>query len=381
MIISNNNQKYTRLKKKYTKFETQNMTPNIMIKWKKADKINIVDTENKKYIDFTSGIFTSSIGYNNDYLKKAVKQAVDKGFNHTYHYYNNYRELYVSKLIKFVNSQKLKKCFLVSSGTEATETAIKVARIYGGSINKNKIGIITIKGNWHGRTMGSQMLAGNNQASKWIGFFDKNIHQVDFPYPWVKNFKKNNFFDESIKKAFKRNFNFKKNILMIMLEKFKGWGAIFYPKNYVKNIEKFCKKNNIILCFDEMQSGFARTGKKFGFEHYNVKPDMICCGKGMGSGFPLSGVIASKKIFSNKKIFGLSSTHSANPISCAAGIATIDIINKKKLVSNSMRQGKILHKNLSKIVLRYNKILNTNLGQGLIASLFLKIIKTIQENT
>ena len=71
----------------------------------------------------------------------------------------------------------------MSSGTEATETAIKVARIYGGSINKNKIGIITIKGNWHGRTMGSQMLAGNNQASKWIGFFDKNIHQVDFPIP------------------------------------------------------------------------------------------------------------------------------------------------------------------------------------------------------
>ena len=160
-----------------------------------------------------------------------------------------------------------------------------------------------------------------------------------------------------------------------MLETFQGWGAIFYPKNYVKNIEKFCKKNNIILCFDEMQSGFARTGKKFGFEHYNVKPDMICCGKGMGSGFPLSGVIASKKIFSNKKIFGLSSTHSANPISCAAGIATIDIINKKKLVSNSMRQGKILHKNLSKIVLRYNKILNTNLGQGLIASLIFKNYK------
>ena len=90
-----------------------------------------------------------------------------------------------------------------------------------------------------------------------------------------------------------------------MLETFQGWGAVFYPKNYVKNIEKFCKKNNIILCFDEMQSGFARTGKKFGFEHYNVKPDMICCGKGMGSGFPLSGVIASKKIFSNKKFLVL----------------------------------------------------------------------------
>ena len=82
-----------------------------MIKWKKADKINIVDTENKKYIDFTSGIFTSSIGYNNDYLKKAVKQAVDKGFNHTYHYYNNYRELYVSKLIKLLILRNLRNVF------------------------------------------------------------------------------------------------------------------------------------------------------------------------------------------------------------------------------------------------------------------------------
>ena len=103
-----------------------------------------------------------------------------------------------------------------------------------------------------------------------------------------------------------------------------------------------------------MQSGFARTGKKFGFEHYNVKPDMICCGKGMGSGFPLSGVIASKRFLVIKKSLVLA-VHSANPISYAAGIATIDIINKKKLVSNS-RDRKILHKNLSKIVLRYNKI-------------------------
>ena len=95
----------------------------------------------------------------------------------------------------------------------------------------------------------------------------------------------------------------------------------------------------------------------------------------MGSGFPLSGVIASKKIFNNKSIFGLSSTHSANPIACAAGIATIDIINKKKLVSNSMKQGKILHKNLSEIVLRFNKILNASLGHGLIASLIFKNYK------
>ncbi len=377
MIISNNNLKYLNLGKKYLKYETKNMTPNIRIKWKKANDYKIVDSENKKYIDFTSGVFASSIGYNNKHLKKLVKEAMDKGFNHSYHYYNEYREKYISKLIKFINSPKLKKCFLTSAGTEATETAIKLARIYGSSHNKNKLGIITIKGNWHGRTMGSQMLAGKNQASEWIGFFDKNIYQIDFPYPWTKNFKNKDFFQRSLKKRFKNSFNFKKKISMIMLETFQGWGAVFYPKNYVKEIENFCKKNNILLCFDEMQSGFARTGKKFGFEHYGVKPDMICCGKGMGSGFSLSGVIASNKVFNNQKISGLSSTHSSNPISCAAGIATIDIINKKRLVQNSMAQGKILHKNLEKIADKYKKIILGCLGNGLIASIIFKNYKNL----
>ena len=219
------------------------------------------------------------------------------------------------------------------------------------------------------------MLAGNNEASKWIGFFDKNIYQINFPYPWIEKTKDSSFFDNSLKKTFKKNFKFKNKISMIMLETFQGWGAVFYPKNYVKTIEQFCKKNKILLCFDEMQSGFSRTGKKFGFEHYGVKPDMICCGKGMGSGFSLSGVIASNQIFNNKNITGLSSTHSSNPISCAAGIATIDIIEKRKLTKNSMYQGKLLHKNLKKIS-NYNKeIILDCLGHGLIASIIFKNYK------
>ena len=375
MIISNNNKKYVRLERKHLQFETSNMTPNIKIKWKKAEGFYVIDQENKKYIDFTSGIFASSIGYNNQLLKKMVKQAIDKGFNHSYNFYNDYREKYISKLIKFINSPKLKKCFLTSAGTEATESAIKLSRIYGSSVNKEKIGIISIRGNWHGRTMGSQMLSGKNAASQWIGFFDKNMHQINFPYPWHKNSNDKSFFDHSLKKSFKKNFNFKKKITMIILETFQGWGAVFYPKDYVKQIEKFCLKNNILLCFDEMQSGFARTGKKFGFEHYNVNPDMICCGKGMGSGFSLSGIISSNKVFGNKNISGLSSTHSSNPISCAAGIATIDIINKKKLVDNSRIQGLRLHKNLKNIVAQHNQILLTSLGYGLIASLIFKNYK------
>ncbi len=358
--------------KKYLKYETANMSPNIKIKWKKANSYYIYNHKNKKFIDFTSGIFASCLGYKNKNLNNKIKKVLKDGFSHNYNFYNNYREKYISKLIEFINSKKLKKCFLTSAGTEATETALKLARIYGSSINKSKIGIISIKGNWHGRTMGSQMLSGKNNDSEWVGYYDKFMHQINFPYPWEKRSSEKNFFKDSLKKTFHKNFNFKKNISMIILETFQGWGAVFYPKVYVKEIEKFCKKNNIILCFDEMQSGFARTGKKFGFQHYNVNPDIICCGKGMGAGFSLSGVIGSTKLFDNKKIRGLSSTHSANPISCAAGLATIEEINRLKLVDNSRKQGIVLHKNLSSLKNKFSEIILDCLGSVLIGSIIFK---------
>ncbi len=364
--------KFMKLEKKYLQYETTNMSPNIKIKWKKASHYYIYDSKNKKFIDFTSGIFASSLGYKNKNLNNKIKKVLQNGFSHNYNFYNDYREKYISKLIKFINSKKLKKCFLTSAGTEATETALKLARIYGSTINKKKIGVISIKGNWHGRTMGSQMLSGKNEDSRWVGYYDKFMHQIEFPYPWIDGFEKKNFFINSLRKVYKKNYDFKTNISMIILETFQGWGAIFYPKVYVKEIEKFCKKNNIILCFDEMQSGFARTGKKFGFQHYDVNPDMICCGKGMGAGFSLSGVIGSNKIFQNKNIKGLSSTHSANPISCAAGLATIEEIEKLNLVKNSKSQGKLLHKSLASMKKKFNQIISDCLGKGLIASVIFK---------
>ena len=364
--------KLKEIEKKHLMYETNNMSPNLKIKWKKANSYYIYNHKNQKFIDFTSGIFASCLGYRNENLNNKIKKVLNNGFSHNYNFYNDYREKYISKLIKFINTKKLKKCFLTSAGTEATETALKLSRIYGSSISKNKIGVISIKGNWHGRTMGSQMLSGKNNDSKWVGYYDKFMYQINFPYPWKKDNSNKLFFRNSLKKTFKKNFNFRKKISMIILETFQGWGAVFYPKVYVKEIERFCKKHDIILCFDEMQSGFGRTGKKFGFEHYNVKPDIICCGKGMGAGFSLSGVIGSAKLFNNKKIRGLSSTHSANPISCAAGLATIEEINRLNLVENSRKQGVLLHKNLSYLKNKFSEIIVDCLGIGLIGSIIFK---------
>ena len=256
----------------------------------------------------------------------------------------------------------------MSAGTEATEAAFKLMRMYGSKKKKKRLGIICLEGNWHGRTMASQMMSGNLKQREWIGYQDKDIHHIEFPYPWlVKKGKEEEFLKNSLKKL-KKKINLRTDICGVMLETFQGWGALFYPKNYIKLLKKICKENDILISFDEMQSGFSRTGKNFGFQHYDIIPDLICCGKGMGGGVALSGVIGKKKIMDLPEIGNMSSTNSANPLACNAGLAVIEEILSKKLTKKSELNGIYLHKALIKISSKYKNLFNVY-GKGLIAAM------------
>jgi 4-aminobutyrate aminotransferase-like enzyme len=276
----------------------------------------------------------------------------------------------------------------MSAGTEATEAALKLMRMNGQKQGKRKLGIICFEENWHGRTMGAQMMSGNIKQKEWIGYQDPNIYHLPFPYPWIlKNTNPEQFLINSLKKLSKK-INLKKDICGVMIETFQGWGAVYYPKKYIKLLYKICKKNNILLAFDEMQSGFARTGYKFGYEYYGVKPDLICCGKGMGGGIPISGVIGKSAIMDLPEVGNMSSTHSANPLACYAGLAVLEEINKKKLLQNTKDKEKILFKKLNQIKDKFPKKILYVQGKGLIAALIFdlnstnnikKILKSIVE--
>ena len=372
-----NNFKLKRIQKNFSKFEPPSMTPNIKIYWNRAKGFYIWNQANQRYIDFTSSIFVTNIGHSNKKLIKKVQEVLNSPLTHSYVYYNKFRYEYIKKLIKFIDHKKLNKCYLMSSGTESTEAALKLMRLNGKKINNEKKGIICIKGNWHGRTLGALMMSGMKNQTKWIGYKDKNIHHLDFPYPWIKKFNTKKFFRNSLRKKFKKKYNYKKKIAGIMIEAFQGWGAIFYPKNYIRSLVKFAKQNNIIIAIDEIQSGFARTGKKFAFEHYGFIPDILCCGKGMGSGLPLSGIITSKKIMDIEDGF-LQSTHSANPISCAAGIAVIDEIKRLNLVKKSFKLGTYLNDGLKNFKKEFPEIIKCTLGKGLLAAIIFKKYKSIE---
>jgi 4-aminobutyrate aminotransferase-like enzyme len=217
------------------------------------------------------------------------------------------------------------------------------------------------------------MMSSNLAQRDWIGYQDADIHHIPFPYPWVLNGSSPEaFLETGLSRLAASGIDLSKDICGFMLETFQGWGAVFYPPEFVKAIEAICRKNNILLAFDEMQAGFGRTGSAFGFQHYGVTPDLIACGKGMGGGVSLSGVLGRAEIMDLPDIGNMSSTHSANPLVCAAGMAVIEEIESRNLIDEAARKGEILFNALHELQVLYPKRIERLLGKGLIAAVLFR---------
>ena len=350
-------------------YESRSMHGQIPIIWDAATDFNIFDLKGNKFIDFTSAIFFSNIGHSNSRVTEAMQKMLNKPILGCYAYGNEVRAKYLKKLVEFCGPG-FDKAFLLSAGTETTEAALKLMRMNGQFKKKERLGIIALENNWHGRTMGAQMMSGNIKQKKWVGYEDKDIHHLSFPYPWILNNESGeSFFLKSIDALKESGIDPKKDLCGMILETFQGWGAVFYPKDYVQAAENFCKENDIILTFDEMQAGFGRTGKAFGYQHYDVSPDLICCGKGMGNGYPLSGVIGRGDVMDLPEVGNMSSTHSANPMACIVGLAVIEEIESLNLIEESNRKGKILKDKLNLLKKISNGKISHILGEGLISAI------------
>ena len=352
------------------RIESRSMQGELPILWDRAEGWSIYDASGNKWIDFTSTIFVTNVGHANERVRRALLGVLERPLIHTYAYGHRLRIDYLERLIQFAGPP-FEKAFLLSSGTEATEAGLKLMRMYGELQGKRRPGVVCIEGNWHGRTLGAQMMAGNPSQKRWIGYHDPNVHHIPFPYPWQvdEDFSGEEFLAQGLDSLTENGVDLQRDICGFMLETFQGWGAVFYPTSFVQAIRRVCDENDALLTFDEMQAGFGRTGKRFGFEHYDVKADLICCGKGMGSGVPLSGVLGSKEVMDLPDAGSMSSTHSANPLVCAAGLATLWELDERGLVDEAARKGTLLHDRLRAIQERYHERIGWVLGRGLIAAI------------
>lgn len=356
--------------------ESRSMQGQLPLVWDHAQDFSVFDIAGNRWIDFTSTIFVANVGHSNTRVTAAMKAALDRPLYSCYAYANETRAKYLEKLVAF-SGAPFEKAFLLSAGTEATEAALKLMRMHGQKTGKRRRGIVCIEGNWHGRTMGAQMMSSNLAQRAWIGCQDADIHHIPFPYPWtLDGHSGESFLSEGLKRLEADGVDLAQDVCGFMLETFQGWGAIFYPTAFVKAIEAICRENNILLAFDEMQAGFARTGKAFGYQHYGVTPDLICCGKGMGGGVPLSGVLGRAEIMDLPDVGNMSSTHSANPLVCAAGLAVLAEIEDRNLIDETARKGKLLSTALHGLQLKSPGRIHRVLGKGLIAAVLFKDPKT-----
>ena len=350
------------------RFEAQAMHGQYPMVWSKAENYSVEDLWGNKWIDFTSTIFVANAGHSNTRIINAIKRLLNKPLLHTYTYASEERVSYLKYLISNTPAN-FQKAFLLSAGTEATEAALKLMRIHGSKESLGKKGVICFDGAYHGRTVGAQTMTGNINAKKWIGSHDPNIYHMKFPYPWTVDDPKKFFYDEMQRLIDEYQISISEDICGFMIESFQGWGAIFYPKEFIQELKKFADKNKILIAFDEMQAGFGRTGTLFGYEHYEITPDILCCGKGASSGVPLSIVLGSTEIMDGPDIGSMSSTHSANPLVCVAGEENLRSLLEDGLIKNSKKLGEIFHKELKNIQAKFPNHIRYVFGKGLLASL------------
>lgn len=345
--------------------EPHSMNVELPIIWESAYGYQVFDGAGNCWIDFSSGTFVSNVGHANDKVCNAINQMVEQKLLHNYYFPSTIRAKLVTKLSKMIPNY-LDKIFLLTTGAESTETTIKLARIYGRKTDPKKIGIISFIGSMQGKTLGALMVGGKTKEKHWIGNLDPDMHHLSFP----KNDCGAEFFHESMKKLEQSGIDLK-SIAAFMVESFQGWGALFYPKEYIQELCKWANQNKVLVIFDEVQAGFGRTGKLFAFEHYDVKPDLVCCGKGISSSLPLSAVLGKKELIDVDS--SLNSTHGGNPICCAATLASLEVLESENLIEESHRKGKILENELMKLKNKHPELIEIH-GKGLLFAIHLNDI-------
>jgi len=346
------------------KTEPRSMLGMPPVVWDRAENFTVYDRWGNRWIDWSSCVLLANAGHGREEIKAALREQIDQGLLATYVFAHEKRARLTQALQNLSPDPDAYTVFLLSTGSEAIENCIKLAKTY--ALEKHgpdKRYIISFENAFHGRTLGAQLAGGNPALKKWIGTPDPSF--VQFPFPDGYNVTDTSF--NLFRKAIEDRGLHARQIAGVLTESYQGGGADFLPVDYARELEAFCRSHDIITIYDEVQAGFGRTGKMFCYEHYGVKPDLIACGKGISSSLPISAVIGRADILDLYEAGAMTSTHSASPLCVAAALANLDVLQKENLVVHAARMGQILIPELERICRRYPKILAAVHGKGLVA--------------
>jgi 4-aminobutyrate aminotransferase len=310
----------------------------------KAENSEIWDVEGRRYIDFAGGIAVLNTGHRHPKVVEAVKAQLDR-FTHTCHQvvpYENYVAL-AERLNKIVPGNFEKKTIFATTGAEAVENAIKIARCATG-----RSAVIAFTGGFHGRTFLGMALTGKVVPYK-VGFGPMMGDVFHVPFPLEMHGIDVETSLDVLDKLFKADVD-PKRVAAIILEPVQGEGGFYdVPRALMKALRELCDEHGILLVADEVQTGFARTGKLFAMEHYDVVPDLTTMAKSLAGGFPLSAVTGRAELMDAPGPGGLGGTYAGNPLAIAAAHAVLDVIEEEQLCDRANQLGNRLKQRLEAI--------------------------------
>jgi acetylornithine/succinyldiaminopimelate/putrescine aminotransferase len=311
----------------FLQFLAQTSDSPILLDVEKAEGVYIFEKSGKSYMDLISGISVSNLGHGNKRIIEAIKNQVDKYMHLMVYgeYVQNPQVEFAKKLAEQL-PENLSSTYLVNSGSEAIEGAMKLAKRYTG---KSKI--FSFKNAYHGSTQGALSIMGDEKMKQNFRPLLPDIYQIEF----------NNFADLE---------RIDNKTACVIIEPVQGEAGIILPNTeYFKALRKKCTETSTLLIFDEVQTGFGRTGNLFKFQELGVIPDILVLAKGIGGGMPLGAFVSSKEImnsFTNNPMLGHITTFGGHPVSCAAALESLNIILEEKLVEKVEQKGKLFEQKI-----------------------------------
>ncbi len=294
------------------------------VSFNKGDGIYVWDKDDNQYLDALCGISVTSLGHNHPAITQAINEQASR-LLHTSNLYHIDNQAKLADLLCELSG--MEQVFFSNSGAEANEAAIKLARLYGHQNNIDKPEIVVMQDSFHGRTMATLSATGNRKV------------QAGFE-PLVSGFTRAPYNDIEALKAIAEN---NKNVVAILVEPVQGEGGIVIPDpGYLSAIRDLCDKHNWLMMLDEIQTGMARSGKMFAFQHEAIKPDVVTLAKALGNGIPVGACLASGKA---KNVFqpgNHGSTFGGNPFACHVALTVTNIMSDEKLAENARVRGQQL---------------------------------------
>lgn len=323
-----------------------NKVPVVM---ERARNLRLADAEGKEYLDFFSGFAVSSIGHCHKRVVEAIKRQAERLIHVPNSFYHEWQGRLAEQIVRHSFPGKV---FFGNSGAEAIEGAIKLARRFG---QPDRFEIITMEGSFHGRTMGALSATGQTKFHEGVGPL----------LPGFKHIPLNNL--EALEKAVTPQ------TVAVLMELVQGEGGVrVASSSYVKDVKEFCKARNLLLIFDEVQTGMGRTGKIFCFKNYGVVPDIMVLAKALGGGFPIGAVVADTKLADLFQPGTHASTFGGSPLACAASLAVFEALEKEGLVQNAFIVGSHLVRKLGELK-KSHPVIQEIRGMGLLVGVELSV--------